>query len=98
MASINVNLPQQSYEIAIGQTAAPEGAMLPEEAAQRANAPEGIDQLGEMMSNLKLGKKVLLVSNPTIFKHYGERAIASLEAAGFEVASCTLHRVNATKP
>ena len=90
MASINVNLPQQSYEIAIGQTAAPEGAMLPEEAAQRAIAPEGIDQLGEMMSNLKLGKKVLLVSNPTIFKHYGERAIASLEAAGFEVASCTL--------
>ena len=90
MASINVNLPQQSYEIAIGQTAAPEGAMLPEEAAQRAIAPEGIDQLGEMMSNLKLGKKVLLVSNPTIFKHYGGRAIASLEAAGFEVASCTL--------
>lgn len=80
MASINVNLPQQSYEIAIGQTAAPEGAI----------APEGIDQLGEMMSNLKLGKKVLLVSNPTIFKHYGERAVASLEAAGFEVASCTL--------
>lgn len=91
MASIiNVNLPQQSYEIAIGQGTAPEGAMLPEGAAQRAIAPEGIDKLGEHMTNLKLGKKVLLVSNPTIFKHYGERAVASLEAAGFEVASCTL--------
>ncbi|MBP5973941.1 3-dehydroquinate synthase [Brasilonema sp. CT11] len=67
---INVNLPEQSYEIAI--------------------APGGIDQLGEMMSNLKLGKKVLLVSNPTIFKHYGERVLASLEAAGFEVVSCNL--------
>ncbi|MBW4634488.1 MAG: 3-dehydroquinate synthase [Iphinoe sp. HA4291-MV1] len=73
--------------------------MLPEEAAQRAIAqgaqalliaPESIDQLGEMMSNLKLGKKVLLVSNPTIFKHYGERVLTSLEAAGFEVVNCNL--------
>ncbi|QDL12388.1 3-dehydroquinate synthase [Brasilonema octagenarum UFV-E1] len=70
MTSIIVNLPEQSYEIAI--------------------APGGIDQLGEMMSNLKLGKKVLLVSNPTIFKHYGQRVLASLEAAGFEVVSCNL--------
>ncbi|MDZ7958941.1 MAG: 3-dehydroquinate synthase [Aulosira sp. DedQUE10] len=67
---INVNLPQQSYEIAI--------------------APGSLDQLGEKMTSLKLGKKVLLVSNPTIFKHYGERAIASLTAAGFEVASSML--------
>lgn len=71
MASIiNVNLPQQSYEIAI--------------------APSSLDKLGEQMTLLKLGKKVLLVSNQTIFKHCGERAIASLKAAGFEVASCTL--------
>ncbi len=67
---INVNLPEQSYEIAI--------------------ASLNLDQLGQQMANLKLGKKVLLVSNPTIFKHYGERAIASLKSAGFEVASCTL--------
>ena len=71
MASIiNVNLPQQSYEIAI--------------------APSSLDQLGEHMAALKLGKKVLLVSNPMIFKHYGERAIASLKAHGFDVTSCTL--------
>ena len=67
---INMNLPEQSYEIAI--------------------APSSLDQLGQQMASLKLGKKVLLVSNPTILKHFGERAIASLTSAGFEVASCTL--------
>ncbi|MBD2168843.1 3-dehydroquinate synthase [Calothrix membranacea FACHB-236] len=67
---INVNLPQQSYEIAI--------------------APGSLDQLGEKMTSLQLGKKVLVVSNPTIFKHYGDRAINSLKTAGFEVASCIL--------
>ncbi|MBD2511996.1 3-dehydroquinate synthase [Nostoc muscorum FACHB-395] len=74
---INVNLPEQSYEIAITSLSC-------------ANAPSSLDQLGQQMANLKLGKKVLLVSNPTIFKHYGERAITSLTSAGFEVASCTL--------
>ncbi|MBD2664952.1 3-dehydroquinate synthase [Richelia sinica FACHB-800] len=67
---IKVNLPEQSYEIAI--------------------APGSLDQLGEQMSGVKLGQKVLLVSNPMIFKHYGERAIASLKKAGFEVASYNL--------
>ncbi|MBH8562337.1 3-dehydroquinate synthase [Nostoc sp. CENA67] len=67
---INVNLPQQSYEIAI--------------------APGILDQLGQYLADLNLGKKVLVVSNPTIFKHHGERAIASLKAAGFEVASYSL--------
>ena len=66
MASvITVNLPQQSYEIAI--------------------APGSLERLGEYMADLKLGKKLLLVSNPTIFKHYGQKVIASLEAVGFEV-------------
>jgi len=53
-------------------------------------AAGNLDRLGALMSPLKLGKKVLLVSNPEIFRHYGERAIASLETAGFQVASCTL--------
>ena len=67
MASvITVNLPQQSYKIAI--------------------APGCLDRLGEHVAELNLGKKVLLVSNPTIFQHYGQRAIASLQAAGCEVA------------
>ncbi|MBD2451519.1 3-dehydroquinate synthase [Nostoc sp. FACHB-152] len=67
---INVNLPQQSYEIAI--------------------APASLDQIGQRMADLQLGKKVLVVSNPTIFKHYGERAIASLQSAGFDVVSYCL--------
>ncbi len=67
---INVNLPQQSYEIAI--------------------APGSLEQLGQQMTSLNPGKKVLVVSNPTIFKHYGERAINSLTSAGFEVVSYCL--------
>ncbi len=68
--TIKVNLPQQSYEIAI--------------------ATGGLDQLGDRLSGLKLGKKILLVSNPTVFPHYGERAIKSLESAGFDVFTCIL--------
>lgn len=67
---IAVELPQQSYEIAI--------------------APSGLAQLGTWMQPLKLGKKVLLVSNPMIFQRYGEAAIAALTAAGFQIATCML--------
>lgn len=51
---------------------------------------QGIDRLGEWITSLKLGKKVMVVSNPVIFRHYGERAIASLTSAGFDVSSCTI--------
>ncbi len=70
MASITVQLPQASYEIAI--------------------ASGNLDQLGQKMQPIKQGKKVLLVSNPEIFGHYGERAIASLQQAGFDVSHCIL--------
>jgi 3-dehydroquinate synthase len=53
-------------------------------------APGSLHNLGEHMASLTLGKKVLLVSNPMIFQHYGERAIASLQNAGFEVTSYNL--------
>ena len=36
------------------------------------------------MKQLKLGKKVLVISNPEIFSHYGETCLNSLQAAGFE--------------
>jgi 3-dehydroquinate synthase len=62
---ITVELPQQSYEIAI--------------------APGGLAHLGNWMQPLSLGQKVLLVSNPMIFRRYGEAAIAALTAAGFQV-------------
>jgi 3-dehydroquinate synthase len=67
---IPVELPQQSYSIAI--------------------APGIIDQLGAECQSLQPGKKVLVVSNPAIFRKYGESAIASLKAAGFETYSCIL--------
>jgi 3-dehydroquinate synthase len=38
----------------------------------------------------KPGQKVLLVSNATIFKHYGQRVLASLQQAGFIVEHCIL--------
>lgn len=53
-------------------------------------ASDGLSQLGSLMTSLHLGKKVLLVSNPSIFKHYGQNAIVSLQGAGFEVTQCIL--------
>ncbi|MGK7889417.1 MAG: 3-dehydroquinate synthase [Leptolyngbyaceae cyanobacterium] len=79
---ITVKLPNQSYDVAI--------------------APGGLDAIGpwlvgegEGFTNLPptgkaLGQRMLLVSNPTVFDHYGERAIASLKQAGFDVDSCIL--------
>ena len=70
MPSITVPLPQNSYEISV--------------------APGNLDRLGPELARLdsgkSLGKKMLLVSNPTVFQHYGERAIASLRSAEFDVA------------
>ena len=50
-------------------------------------APGSLEQLGDYLKSLNLGQKVLLVSNASIFRHYGERATATLEAAGFTVAT-----------
>jgi len=82
---IRVDIPQQSYDIAIALCA---NAV----ASQKAEtlAAGGLDDLGVWMSRLKLGKKVLLVSNPVIFKKYGQRAIAALELVGYEVTTCIL--------
>ena len=71
---------------------------IPEKSYDITIAPGSLDQLGEQMASLKLGKKVLLVSNPMIFKHYGPKAIASLENAGFQVVSYNLPPENVTKP
>ncbi len=71
MPVISVNLPSESYDIAI--------------------APGNLDLLGEKMAALKLGKKVLLVSNPSVFGHYGDKATISLKNAGFDVTTCILN-------
>ncbi|MGI0483130.1 3-dehydroquinate synthase [Geminocystis sp. CENA526] len=48
-------------------------------------ASNGLLTLGERIKELKVGKKILLVSNPEIFDYYGDIAIKSLEKAGFTV-------------
>lgn len=63
---------------------------LPQQSYNITIGSQSLDELGKWMSSLNLGKKVLVVSNPAIFRHYGERAIASLKSAGFEVNSCTI--------
>jgi 3-dehydroquinate synthase len=53
-------------------------------------APGNLDLLGDKCRELKLGNKVMVVSNPTVFGLYGERAIAALKQAHFEVSYCEL--------
>lgn len=60
---------------------------LPQDAYEIAIAPNSLGQLGEQMQQLKIGKKVVVVSNPEIFGHYGQICLQSLEAAGFETSS-----------
>ncbi|MEO0456777.1 MAG: 3-dehydroquinate synthase [Cyanobacteria bacterium P01_A01_bin.114] len=72
---ISVPLPQNPYEIKI--------------------APEGLQYLGSWLAGadtplIQPGQKLLLVSNPVVFKHYGESAIASLTQAGYRVCQCIL--------
>lgn len=63
---------------------------LPLSSYEIAIAPGSLDKLGDYMNGLQLGKKVLLVSNPTVFEHYGQRALNSLKASGFNTCSCIL--------
>lgn len=59
---------------------------LPQQSYEIEIAAGGLDRLGKRMQPFNLGKKVLVVSNPEIFQHYGKRAIAALESAGFDVS------------
>ncbi|MBE9124607.1 MULTISPECIES: 3-dehydroquinate synthase [unclassified Coleofasciculus] len=63
---------------------------VPPQSYEIAIAPGRLDDLGVWMSRLKLGKKVLVVSNPAIFRRYGERVMAALKLIGYEVSHCTL--------
>lgn len=63
---------------------------LPHDSYTIAITSGGLDTLGTQMQPLNLGKHVMIVSNPAIFKRYGERAIAALETAGFTTSSCIL--------
>ncbi len=52
--------------------------------------PQGLQHLGEKCRQLKLGEKIIVVSNPVIFEHYGTTVVESLDAAGFQVNTCIL--------
>lgn len=64
MPNITVDLPQDSYAIAI--------------------APNSLKQLGSQIKQLNVGNKVLIISNPEIFNHYGDACLNSLKDAGLE--------------
>lgn len=57
---------------------------LPQDDYQIAIASNSLELLGSQMKQLKIGKKVLVVSNPEIFGYYGDICLESLKAAGFE--------------
>ncbi|NES19383.1 MAG: 3-dehydroquinate synthase [Symploca sp. SIO3E6] len=85
---IRVSIPDKSYDIAIAKGLP--GGGIAKKATAEGSPAGGLDDLGVWLSRLKLGKKVLVVSNPAIFRRYGERAIAALKLVGYEVSSCTL--------
>ncbi len=53
---------------------------------QIAIAPNLLSQIGDYLKDLKIGNKILVVSNAMIFDEYGETLISALEAADFSVS------------
>jgi 3-dehydroquinate synthase len=64
--------------------------LLPQQSYDIVIATQALQDVGPRMNDLKLGQKVLVVSNPGIFRHYGETVSQSLTQAGFQVATCLL--------
>jgi 3-dehydroquinate synthase len=58
---------------------------IPKNSYQIVIKPNGLSTLGDYLTSLKLGKKILVVSNPEIFNFYGETVVNSLKNTGFEV-------------
>jgi 3-dehydroquinate synthase len=68
---------------------------LPQNAYNIILSAGGLANLGQYLSDSTLvsptpGQKALIVSNPQIWKHYGETIFQSLQQAGFEVEHCIL--------
>ncbi len=49
-----------------------------------------LGQAGEMIKSITPGRKILLVSNPTVYRLYGEICAESLAKSGFEVVSALM--------
>jgi 3-dehydroquinate synthase len=60
---------------------------LPDNPYEIVIADRSLDCLGDRLKNLKISKKVLVVSNPEIFELYGNIVVNSLKNAGFDVYS-----------
>ncbi|HAC65927.1 MAG TPA: 3-dehydroquinate synthase [Cyanothece sp. UBA12306] len=60
---------------------------LPHTSYQIVIAPGSLSQLGTYLESLKLGKKILVISNPEIFGYYGDLVVESLKKSGFAVDS-----------
>ncbi|MGP0129605.1 MAG: 3-dehydroquinate synthase [cyanobacterium endosymbiont of Rhopalodia musculus] len=58
---------------------------LPHASYQVVIASNILSQLGSYLELLNLGQKILLISNPEIFNHYGEIVVDSLTKSGFKV-------------
>ncbi|MGF1603442.1 MAG: 3-dehydroquinate synthase [Thermosynechococcaceae cyanobacterium] len=71
---IPVPLPQQAYSVAIASSLRDIGSLLTDPNIQTQT----------------LGQKILVVSNPQIWKHYGPTVVDSLIQAGFTVNHCIL--------
>ncbi|MEM6837897.1 MAG: 3-dehydroquinate synthase [Cyanobacteria bacterium P01_C01_bin.120] len=72
---ISVDIPQNPYDIVI--------------------ASDAISHVGAWLTGrdqplVKPGQKLLVVSNPIIFRHYGDRLVRSLQAVGYQVSTCIL--------
>lgn len=63
---------------------------LPQQSYDIVIGAGGVTNLGPLMQPLQVGKKVLIVSNPVVFGHYGNLVITSLQSAGYEVSQCIL--------
>ncbi|MEY2983742.1 MAG: 3-dehydroquinate synthase [Cyanobacteriota bacterium] len=48
-------------------------------------APDGLTGIAEALAPLKLGQKIMVVSNPEIYDYYGETVINSLRQNGYQV-------------
>ncbi len=68
---------------------------LPQTRYDVVNAPAGLGSLGQQLQPLGLGQKILVVSNPEIFAHYGRVVSHSLSQVGFTVIS---HLIPAGEP
>jgi len=74
-AVISVPLPQAAYDIVV--------------------AAGGLDHLGSWLAAaepplLKPQQNALVVSNPVVFRHYGERVLRSLQQGGYRASHCIL--------